>query len=191
MDNSDPNIENEASLNSANDLTAANNELAFQFAEKEKRAAELIIANKELLFQNEEKEKRAAELVIANKELLFQNEEKEKRAAELQTANKELLFQNEEKEKRATELITANYELKKAEDKHIVHIKDLEDMMFMISHKVRLPVANILGLSELINVDKNNPEELKKLLILIKESVQLLDNFTGELSAFIHAKIES
>jgi len=47
------------------ELLLANNELAFQNEEKEKRAAELIIANKELAFQNEEKEKRAAELVIA------------------------------------------------------------------------------------------------------------------------------
>lgn len=72
------------------ELLIANNELAFQNKEKEKRAAELSIAYKELAFQNEEKEKRAAELIIANKELAFQNEEKEKRAAELIIANKEL-----------------------------------------------------------------------------------------------------
>ncbi len=43
----------------------------------------LVTANEELAFQNEEKEKRAAELVIANIELVFQNGEKEKRANEL------------------------------------------------------------------------------------------------------------
>ena len=95
----------------AAELIIANKELAFQDGEKEKRAAELIIANKELAFQDGEKEKRAAELVIANKELVFQNDEKEKRAAELIIANKELVFQNEEKEKRAAELIIANKEL--------------------------------------------------------------------------------
>ncbi|MFA7359609.1 MAG: PAS domain S-box protein [Candidatus Kapaibacterium sp.] len=95
----------------AEELINANNELAFQNEEKEKRAAELVIANKELAFQNEEKEKRANELIIANEELVFQNEEKEKRAAELVIANKELAFQNEEKEKRANELIIANKEL--------------------------------------------------------------------------------
>ncbi len=92
-------------------LIIANNELVFQNAEKEKRAAELIIANKELAFQNEEKEKRAAELIIANKELAFQNEEKGKRAAELTIANRELAFQNDEKGKRAAELMVANKEL--------------------------------------------------------------------------------
>ena len=93
------------------DLRRANEELAFQNDEKEKRAAELSIANKELAFQNDEKEKRAAELSIANKELAFQNDEKEKRAAELSLANKELAFQNDEKEKRASELSIANKEL--------------------------------------------------------------------------------
>jgi signal transduction histidine kinase/DNA-binding NarL/FixJ family response regulator len=88
---------------------------AFQYKEKEKRAAELIVANEELMFQNDEKEKRAAELIIANKELLFQNGEKEKRAAELIIANTELLFQNEEKEKRAAELIIAKEHQKSAE----------------------------------------------------------------------------
>jgi PAS domain S-box-containing protein len=95
----------------AAELVIANNELAFQNDEKEKRAAELVVANKELIFQNDEKEKRAAELAIANMELVFQNNEKEMRAAELVIANKELIFQNEEKEKRAAELAIANKEL--------------------------------------------------------------------------------
>jgi signal transduction histidine kinase len=92
-------------------LAIANNELAVEYREKEKRAAELVIANKELIFQNNEKEQRAEELIIANKELAFQNAEKEKRAAELIIANEELIFQNNEKEQRAAELITANKEL--------------------------------------------------------------------------------
>jgi len=69
-------------LSELTELVIANKELAFQHAERIKRAAELAIANVELAFQNEEKKKRAAELAIANKELAFQNEEKKKRAAE-------------------------------------------------------------------------------------------------------------
>jgi len=98
-------------LTKSDELIGAIKELAFQYEEKEKRAAELVIANKELIFQNGEKELRAAELVIANKELLFQNGEKELRAAELVIANRELLFQNGEKEMRAAELVVANKEL--------------------------------------------------------------------------------
>lgn len=93
------------------ELKKANKDLAFQFEEKDKRAAELEIANIELEFQNKEKENRAAELVVANTELEYQSGEKEKRAKELIIANEELLFQNKEKENRAAELVLANTEL--------------------------------------------------------------------------------
>ena len=101
----------------AAELEIANQELVFQNAEKAKRAAELEIANQELAFQNAEKAKRAAELVIANQELAFQNVEKAKRAAELEIANQELVFQNEEKIKRAAELIIAKEFAFKSEEK--------------------------------------------------------------------------
>jgi PAS domain S-box-containing protein/putative nucleotidyltransferase with HDIG domain len=96
----------------------ANQELAFQNQEKDKRAAELVIANQELAFQNQEKDKRAAELVIANQELAFQNQEKDKRAAELVIANQELAFQKEA--------------LKQSEEKYhslVVNLNDVIDML--------------------------------------------------------------
>ena len=147
-------FQNEEKEKRAEELVIANKELVFQNEEKEKRAAELIVANKELVFQNEEREKRDEELIIANKELVFQNEEKEKRAAELVIANKELLFQNEEKEKRAAELVIANKELvfqNKQKEKMTADLiqrnKDLEQFTYIISHNLRAPVANIIGLS--------------------------------------------
>jgi diguanylate cyclase (GGDEF)-like protein len=74
-----------------NSLLMANEELAYQSDEKDKRAAELVVANVELAYQSDEKEKRAAELVVANVELAYQSDEKDKRAAELVVANVELL----------------------------------------------------------------------------------------------------
>ena len=168
-------------------LILVNRELAFQNLEKEKQATELIIANNELAFQNLEKEKRAAELIIANKELAYQNKEKEKRAAELIIANKELVFQNQEKEKQSAELIAANLELKKAEEYLKEYINGLEEMMFITSHKVRQPIANILGLSYLLNTQSvNSPDELQESLDYIKQSALNLDTFTKELTQFIY-----
>jgi len=150
------------------------------------RQAELIIANKELAFQNEEKEKRATELVIANAELAFQNIEKEKRAAELVLANIELAFQNEEKEKRAIELELAYKELKKTDAYLKEYVKGLEEMMFMTSHKVRQPVANILGITNIINDYVNSPAQLKTMVNHLKESATSLDAFIYELTTFIY-----
>lgn len=132
--------QNEEKEKRAAELVIANKELAFQNEEKENRAAELVIANKELAFQNEEKEQRAAELVIANRELVFQNEEKEHRAAELIIANKELAFQNEEKEHRAAELVIANEDLKNAESQIVELNIGLEQKI--IERTAQLEAAN-------------------------------------------------
>jgi len=169
----------------AAELVVANKKVAFEKAEKAKRAAELLIANAELIFQNSEKEKRAKELLIANRELVYQNEEKEKRAAELIIANQELAFQNLEKEKRAEELIKACDELKRAESHLKEYIYGMEEMMFITSHKLRQPVANILGLSSMLEEFLDSPENLKKMVSYLKESAVSLDVYTRELTAFI------
>jgi DNA-binding NarL/FixJ family response regulator len=64
---------------SQQELPLANEELAFQHGEKEKREAELAVANKELVFQNHENVKRAVELVIANEEIVVLTSFKEDR----------------------------------------------------------------------------------------------------------------
>lgn len=178
-------FQNEEKEKRAAELIIANVELAYQNEEKEKRAAELIVANIELAFQNEEKEKRAAELIIANKELIFQNEEKEKRAAELLIANQELIYQNNEREKRAIELTVAYNKIKKAEEFLKEYIRGMEEMMFMTQHKVRQPVANIIGVSNLLDEFIDKPEMLRKMIAYLKESAVSLDVFTKELTEYI------
>lgn len=143
---------------------------------------ELKEANQALIFQCEEKEKCAAELVIANKELVFQNGEKEKRAAELVIANKELLFQMREKEKHAAELITANSKLEKSEAGLKEYITGLKEMMFVTSHKVRKPVANILGICNQLEGTATSSVELSEWVNQMKQSAVILDAFTKELT---------
>jgi signal transduction histidine kinase len=169
----------------AAELILANKELAFQYEEKAKRAAELAIANVELAFQNKEKEKRASELIIANTELLFQNREKEKRAVELIIANKKLIFKTQERQIKTAELNIANRELKKAEEKQREYIKGLEEMMFITSHKVRQPIANIIGFSSMLDHTTSSPSELKQSLACIKDAAIKLDDYTRELTTFI------
>lgn len=169
----------------AAELILVNKELAFQYEEKEKRAAELILANIELAFQNKEKIKRTSELIIANKELVFHNVEKEKRVLELIIANRELAFQKLETNIRESELLVANRNLVKLEQKQKEYVEGLEEMMFMTSHQVRQPIANILGFSNVLDQLMNSPEELKQAITYIKEATLKLDLFTRDLSSFI------
>jgi signal transduction histidine kinase len=76
-------------------------------------------------------------------------------------------------------------QLKQAEKEKTEYIKSLEEMMFMTSHKVRLPIANIIGISDLLEYDLDK-EELGKVIHNMKASVNALDAFTRELTMFIH-----
>ncbi len=73
--------------------------------------------------------------------------------------------------------------------KHEKFLKDyvhgLEEMMFMTHHKVRQPVANIIGMAILMDEYANSPEELKKIAGYMKQSALHLDAFTRELTAFV------
>ncbi len=117
-----------------------------------------------------------------------QNLADRKNSDELILANRKLATQNKEKEKRATELIVANKELKKADEEHQKeYIGWLEEMMFMTSHRVRQPIARIIGVSTILDTLINSPDELKQMTGFMKQSAQSLDNLTRELGAFIYA----
>lgn len=75
---------------------------------------------------------------------------------------------------------------KKVEEERIEHIKSLEKMIFMTSHQVRQPIANLLGLANQLEDSTNSKDEITKIIDCIKESVTSLDKFTKELTTFIH-----
>jgi signal transduction histidine kinase len=154
-------------------LNKSNKELAYQNAEKDKRAAELVIANKELAYQNEEKKKRAAELVIAIKELAYQIEEKKKRAVELVKVNKELAYQNKEKEKRAAELLIANKELayqnKEKEKRAAELLIANKELAYQSGEKEKRAAELSLANKELSYQNKEKGKRAAELLIANKE----------------------
>ncbi len=75
---------------------------------------------------------------------------------------------------------------KKAEQERKRFIKGLEEMIFMTSHKVRQPVSNIIGLSDLLEDDGLSQLDLKEICDFMKESALTLDEFTKELTSFIY-----
>lgn len=180
------NLQNEKLKKFSEKLTTATKKINTHRKEKVSHKSELATANTQLTF---EKGKRAAELLIANKKLIYENNEKEKRAQELAIANKKLLFENCEKGKRAEELAIANSELVKAEMSQRDYVANLEEMMFIVSHKIRNPVANILGISYFLEDTKDcSSVEFKEMIRNIIESATSLNKFTQELSTCIHTK---
>lgn len=77
-------------------------------------------------------------------------------------------------------------EKKELEEKQKVYTKSIEEMLFMTSHKVRQPIAHILGTTQLLDQYMNSPDKLKKLVGYMTQSAVSLDTFTRELTTFIY-----
>ena len=67
------------------------------------------------------------------------------------------------------------------------YLKALEAMLFMTSHQVRKPVANILGLIETMNKDCGHlsTDDIHELCLHLQFSASELDTFVKELNTFI------
>ena len=75
---------------------------------------------------------------------------------------------------------------KAAEEAKNQRIHELEELLYMLSHEVRQPVANILGISKIFEKYLDQPEELIKLLYFIKQSAESLDAFTRKITLYVH-----
>jgi len=67
------------------------------------------------------------------------------------------------------------------------YVKALESMLFMMSHEVRKPVANIIGLAEALCSDsaKLSPAEMEELCDHLRFSATELDTFITSLNTFM------
>jgi len=77
-------------------------------------------------------------------------------------------------------------ERKKAEEKKLEYLQGLEEMLFITSHKVRQPVTQILGMVSLLNKEDCTQEDLLQISGYMKNSLDSLNNFTNELTQFLH-----
>lgn len=125
------------------------------------------------------------QLIAANQEIALEKSEKHEIATELLQAKQEIAFVKEEKEKMENELVISQDDLAKAESTIQDHVEGLEEIMFMTSHKVRQPIANILGLANILDHFIKSPATIKKMVEYIKQSTLTLDGFTKELSLLV------
>ena len=103
-----------------------------------------------------------------------QKEELEKQAQNTDALNKELTLLNKNLESRAQEIA------REIEDKN----KKMNKYAFMNAHKLRAPIASILGLINLFG--KEITEDDKKAMVrMLKESAQKLDNVVHEIKDVI------
>ncbi len=78
-------------------------------------------------------------------------------------------------------LINERKELEKGREDYI---NSLEEMVFLVSHKLRAPLVSILGLMQL-NTDNFTKEEMQKTINYYKTSVKDLEQYTRELNDYL------
>lgn len=66
--------------------------------------------------------------------------------------------------------------------------RDLEQFTFIVSHNLRGPVVNILGIANLLNTEFLDPEELKKFISSLCMSANSLDNVLKDLNNILQVK---
>jgi signal transduction histidine kinase len=82
-------------------------------------------------------------------------------------------------------------ERRRLEEEKRAYMAGLETMIFMTSHRLRHPVSQILGISNLLDENVVSSEDVKKITAYMKESALSLDAFTSELTSFInHLKVK-
>lgn len=167
------------------DLVVANKEFLAKSTFKLKRAKKIKKESQELLYQRSEKERLEKELKIAYRNLNLQFKYLKQSSSKLRATNRMLIKENKNKEKFAHEFFLAHNELLKAQSNQEAYVEGLSELMDMISHKLRQPVVQIMGLTSLLSTENALTDNLE-MIALIKESAGNLDCYTKELTELIH-----
>jgi PAS domain S-box-containing protein len=93
-----------------------------------------------------------------------------------------------ERKRSESELYELNKNLQKYTDELIASNKGLEQFSYIVSHNLRAPVANIIGLSKLTEEDIYPPEVKAEFLSGIFLNVKRLDDVVSDLNAILQFK---
>jgi light-regulated signal transduction histidine kinase (bacteriophytochrome) len=102
---------------------------------------------------------------------------------------KESELQKAEQHRINLQLSKLNKELQQVIKKQSAYIKDLNKILVMISHSLRQPIAQIIGLCHLFSGKSISKKEQGKIAGFMKNAVSCLDDFTKELNAFVQSLI--
>ncbi len=70
----------------------------------------------------------------------------------------------------------------------IQHIKDLEQFTYIISHNLRAPVANIIGLSDMLSEPDLEPEEKQEVVERVSQSIRNIDTVIQDLNHILQTR---
>jgi ligand-binding sensor domain-containing protein/signal transduction histidine kinase len=136
--------------------------------------------------------KRTNDLVLRDEEILAQNNDLLMQREALADQNKELQAARQIIEEQNNEIRERNESLEseiKERTKDLVdYNQQLEQFAFISAHNLRGPVARILGLGNILEYARNNPEEVKMILDKLICSTQELDDVVKDLNTILELR---
>lgn len=87
-----------------------------------------------------------------------------------------------------TETKTAMLERERVTADLIQHVKDLEQFTYIISHNLRAPVANIMGLSEMLKEDMLEADEKQEVVERVSRSIITIDGVIQDLNHILQSR---
>lgn len=103
----------------------------------------------------------------------------------LQYANKSIAVQGEKLREGNEQIVVLKTDIKMLESFKRKYIVDLDKINHFVSHLVRTPISQLVGISKLLRFQKNSVGDVKQMVVMIGTSASKLDSFTKKLTALI------
>lgn len=89
-----------------------------------------------------------------------------------------------------TERLAAEREKEKVTYDLIQRYKNMEEFSYIVSHNIRAPVANLLGLSELLKNDAMDPDDMNRIMKGFTTAVCRLDEVIKDLNEILNVRTQ-
>lgn len=158
--------------------------------EQQKEILELTVQQrtKEIAAQNEELIQQGEQIEIQRDLLYRQNQQLKEAQKEIQAKNEEIASQNQILEEEVAE---RTQELSKAYEELTEYNRQLEQYSFITAHNLRSPVARVLGLCNLLEMENVTFEEKLNIIKQIAANTQLLDEIIKDINHVFEIKRKS
>ncbi|MDQ8003430.1 MAG: PAS domain S-box protein [Pedobacter sp.] len=95
------------------------------------------------------------------------------------------VYEHQQKQKQYFSIRTLIDDKKEAEHKKLQRIEELQSLLFEVSHGLRQPVTQLMGMTELLSQTSESLNSIAQIVEYMKTSTTMLDNYTRELTQHI------
>ncbi|MGV3547076.1 MAG: PAS domain S-box protein [Pedobacter sp.] len=92
------------------------------------------------------------------------------------------VYEHQQKQKQYFSIRTLINDKKEAEHKKMQRIDELQSLLFEVSHGLRQPVTQLMGMTELLSQSSESLNSIAQIVEYMKTSTAMLDNYTRELT---------